>query len=782
MSKLTILVALGLLAGQASAFSVIGNDWSYLAAPRTVEYTVNDASVPGANSVLVAASDTWSAIDFNCFTYNLNGSNTDTVLDDLTVDPADGNDIFAAGTDPTALAVTQSWHYTATPTEMIEWNMQIFTNYTWHTGAGVAPSGSYDLQSVVLHELGHALGLGHSGTSSAVMFATLPDGVNKRVLQPDDLDGFEFIYDCVPNGNCETIAYHTAQGGATFYATFPIIGANTFRKVAYYIDPPADGTVEAMRLQYYNANVTPANGGPLPHNGTLRVTIHADNAGLPGAQTYGPFDYSTNGFAATFGSWDEVDLSSHGITFSALVPYHVVWEFIPTTEGTDQLAPLGTTFAAGASGNQMYNETTAAWNWWFTGRGDLLQQVDVCYTETPPGNLVLSESIVDLGRIEIGSELSTTVDVQNTGFQDLTINSISLSNGVHFSASMAGLPLVLAPNATSSFTVTYNSPVAVFRDTTTVSVNWGAHSSEMFILAGSSECNLSNDWVGQPDEQDWFVSQAGDTNILGGSWFLFGDSFNRPGNFLGHPYTAENDTAFSELYTFLDNAEFDNISWRFAQTQQFAEDTQDHELLVYSVQNDTLNFLTGFDISDTLFWQSSPTWSHITASLDSLPDSLAFSFLYAGTFADSWYIDDVEFCRTNGPCYPISIDIAKLAGNNVQVSWTPYATTDDVVNIWESTNAYDFTSATLVAIVPMANGQISLPAASPKKFYVATVDCHPTMEASSSSLPRIERHPLGKDRIPMSSLRRVPVIAPEQASRQGLLPQVVEAREMSRTR
>ena len=48
--------------------------------------------------------------------------------------------------------------------------------------------------SVFTHELGHALGLGHSSNSSAVMQATIGDGVKRRTISNDDILGIEDIY------------------------------------------------------------------------------------------------------------------------------------------------------------------------------------------------------------------------------------------------------------------------------------------------------------------------------------------------------------------------------------------------------------------------------------------------------------------------------------------------------------------------------------------------------------------------------------------------------------
>ena len=54
----------------------------------------------------------------------------------------------------------------------------------------------YDLHTVVLHELGHSLGLGHSDVAGAVMAASYEGG--KRSLTADDVEGISYIYGPVP--------------------------------------------------------------------------------------------------------------------------------------------------------------------------------------------------------------------------------------------------------------------------------------------------------------------------------------------------------------------------------------------------------------------------------------------------------------------------------------------------------------------------------------------------------------------------------------------------------
>ena len=77
----------------------------------------------------------------------------------------------------------------------IEFDIEVSQGFAWTT----SDVPNVDLQSVVAHELGHALGLNHSPDGSALMFDTYMITTMKRYPQPDDIAGLTAIYGRSPS-------------------------------------------------------------------------------------------------------------------------------------------------------------------------------------------------------------------------------------------------------------------------------------------------------------------------------------------------------------------------------------------------------------------------------------------------------------------------------------------------------------------------------------------------------------------------------------------------------
>ncbi len=185
----------------SAAFIVNPNQWPANKIPVPVSY--NASGEPGGlntSSVIQTAMGTWNAAGA-AFSFTWAGtSNGDTGTCDENFHLDGINTIKFKQLPGLTLGRTCTIFGGG---NIVEFDMELDSDAVWSTATPV-PEFSYDLPTTVLHELGHAAGLGHScggvvvpctsALTKSVMYQSIGDGVSRRELTADDLQAIRTAY------------------------------------------------------------------------------------------------------------------------------------------------------------------------------------------------------------------------------------------------------------------------------------------------------------------------------------------------------------------------------------------------------------------------------------------------------------------------------------------------------------------------------------------------------------------------------------------------------------
>jgi uncharacterized protein (TIGR02145 family) len=137
--------------------------------------------------------------------------------------------------------------------------------------SGAVNETFYDIQSLITHEIGHVLGLLHSGVAGSTMFYSLDPGSSKRSLEQDDKSWASYRY---PAATFST-EYGSISGNIKYGYNIsqPVAGAlviasntRTGEKIHGYSDANGNYIIPGLNQDSYSIHIAPLDGSDAVYN------------------------------------------------------------------------------------------------------------------------------------------------------------------------------------------------------------------------------------------------------------------------------------------------------------------------------------------------------------------------------------------------------------------------------------------------------------------------------------------------------------------------------------
>ncbi|KAA0037437.1 hypothetical protein IC582_020767 [Cucumis melo] len=163
---------------RVSHFAFFDGNPKWPATKSHLTYGFLPGTPPETVSPVARAFATWAANSHFTFSQALDNQTSDITIGFESGDHGDGYPFDGVG-GVVAHAFSPS-----------DGRFHLDADESWANGV---VSGSFDLETVALHEIGHLLGLQHSSIEGAIMWPQVPEGASKG-LHADDIAGIKALY------------------------------------------------------------------------------------------------------------------------------------------------------------------------------------------------------------------------------------------------------------------------------------------------------------------------------------------------------------------------------------------------------------------------------------------------------------------------------------------------------------------------------------------------------------------------------------------------------------